>query len=163
MLVTIENPDFPDHIDEGSLVSVVRQLAAMAQADGGALRPEPTRLWRELTLYLLDDEGIAAVNRAVHGIDALTDVISQRYDPVPGELPGLYGEIFVNVQCACREALSRAEWSSDRELALYIAHGCDHLNDCEDATEEGCRAMRRRELAWLDQLALTPMLVKPII
>ncbi len=173
MIFHIENPDFSDHIDAGSLVSVVRQFAAMAQREGDSARcadtlstssgPGVTLPWRELTLYLLDDAGIAAVNRAVHGSGDVTDVITQRYDPVPGEPPGLYGEIFVNLQCACREGGSRAEWTPDRELALYIAHGCDHLNDREDATDEGFQSMRSRELAWLDQLRLTPMLIKPII
>ena len=54
-------------------------------------------------------------------------------------------------------------WSVDKELALYIAHGCDHLTDAEDSSEEGFRSMRSRELAWLDELRLTPLTIKPII
>jgi len=37
------------------------------------------------------------------------------------------------------------------ELALYLAHGCDHLSGANDRTLRERRRMRRRELLWLAQ------------
>ncbi|MFA7172785.1 MAG: rRNA maturation RNase YbeY [Kiritimatiellia bacterium] len=161
MQVNIENTDYSDYVDAAALISVVHQLAGMAQRDSGC-----AVLWSEVSVYLLDDDSIAPVHLAVQGIERSTDVITQRYEPVPGEPEGLIGEIFVNLQCACREGASRQErdpiWSVDKELALYIAHGCDHLTDAEDETKEGFQSMRTRELHWLDELRLTPLVVKSI-
>ncbi len=176
MQINIENPDYPACVDQDALISVVSQLAGMAQRDSGC-----EVSWSEVSIYLMDDDSIAPVHSAVQGIEGSTDVITQRYEPVPGEPEGLTGEIFVNLQCACREGIRRQEsggrsqesggrsqeeenqWSVDKELALYIAHGCDHLTDAEDESDEGFQAMRERELAWLDELRLTPLVIKPII
>ena len=183
MQINIENPDYPDCVDEAALISVVQQLAGMAQRDSGCVVP-----WCEVNVYLLDDDSIDPVHVAVQGIAGSTDVITQRYEAIPGEPEGLAGEIFVNLQCACHEGERSQEsgvrsqesgvrsqgaggrnqeeenqWSIDKELALYIAHGCDHLTDAEDESEEGFQAMRQRELAWLDELRLTALVIKPII
>jgi len=172
MQINIENYEYADCIDEAALIDITRQLAALAQEQSRTPIP-----WQELTIHLLSDSTIAPVHLAVNGVEGATDVITQRYDPFPGEPDGLIGEIFVNLECAAREAEkirceeqtsdgspeSGAEWSIDRELALYIAHGCDHLNDNEDISEEGYLAMRTRELSWLDQLRLTPVVNKSIM
>lgn len=214
MQINIENDEYADSIDEAALIDLIQQLAALAQSEAEAAAP-----WEELTLHLLSDSTIAPIHQAVNGEAGTTDVITQRYDPFPGEPEGLIGEIFVNLQCAAREsrriasesaagissegvlapqlknvregaagissggvlaprlcssaptgqplpaALPEAagEWSADMELALYIAHGCDHLNDSEDSSDAGRLAMRLRELGWLKQLHLTPVIIKPIL
>ncbi|MBQ3810327.1 MAG: hypothetical protein II839_05855, partial [Kiritimatiellae bacterium] len=52
-------------------------------------------------------------------------------------------------------------WNADAELALYLAHGFDHLAGSDDATAAGYRAMRRRELRWLAALPSPPRLFLP--
>jgi ssRNA-specific RNase YbeY (16S rRNA maturation enzyme) len=94
------------------------------------------------------------VNRAVFGSDEATDVITLRLEPVPGETCPLAAEVFVNAQRARREGRRRpgrrgAPWGPDAELALYLAHACDHLAGASDATPAGRAAMRRRELRWV--------------
>jgi len=69
--------------------------------------------------------------------------------PLPGDPVGMRGELLVHVERAWQVGSRRRGWSASRELALYIAHGCDHLNDAEDATPAGRQRMRRRELRWL--------------
>ncbi|MDA1043924.1 MAG: rRNA maturation RNase YbeY, partial [Verrucomicrobia bacterium] len=112
----------------------------------------------DLTLVLTDDAGIRNVHARCFGDDHTTDVISLNYDPIPGETIGRSGEIFVNAECAWRNApkpgrnataASRPRWSATQELALYIAHGCDHLAGATDDTDEGRKRMRQRELRWL--------------
>jgi rRNA maturation RNase YbeY len=139
-------------VDVPAVTRLVRELAVLAQTRIPGAVP-----WREVAVYLLDDAGIAPVNRAVMGHGGATDVITQRYEPVPGEPDGLVGELFINVERARRAAPRRAGWSADRELALYLAHGCDHLTGADDRAPRGRARMRRRELAWLKRLPLTPL------
>ncbi len=109
--------------------------------------------WRAVAVHLVDDRESARLNMAIMGHEGPTDVITQRYDPIPGEPAGLTGELFVNADCAVREGARRAGWTPARELLLYTAHGMDHLSGACDTDEAGYRAMRRRELSWLAALA----------
>ncbi len=100
-----------------------------------------------LDILLTDDAGSVTTNRAVFGRDYVTDVISLAYPALPTE-PGAAGELVINVELAAREGARRAG-GPDRELALYLAHGCDHLAGADDATPRQRATMRRRELGWL--------------
>lgn len=101
---------------------------------------------------ICDDTGIALVNQKHLGRCEPTDVISFAYDPIPGEPEGHTGEIIVNAQRAAGAAgAGGAGWTPSRELALYIAHGCDHLMDQTDGTGKERNRMRRRELRWLKE------------
>jgi rRNA maturation RNase YbeY len=133
-------------IDTSAVKRMVRDFAALAQTS--AEHP-----WQEITVHLYDDDGIALINQAIVGHGGPTDVITQRYTPIPGEPAGLIGELFVNVERAHQVAPRRAGWSPDRELALYLAHGCDHLTGADDITPRERARMRRRELAWLRKVS----------
>jgi rRNA maturation RNase YbeY len=109
-----------------------------------------------LEILLTDNSGIVIANRAVFGRDYLTDVISLAYPPLPGETGGA-GELIINVELAAREGARRAGGPA-RELALYLAHGCDHLAGANDATPLQRAAMRRRELCWLRAAARADLL-----
>ncbi len=126
----------------------IRQLAAelakkLEAADSGTV-------WQEVTLLLTDDDGITQPNREFFGKNRPTDVISFRYEPVPGEEEGATGDLIINVECAVREGSGRE--GADAELALYIAHGFDHLSGAEDNTPQKQAAMRRTETRWLKSL-----------
>jgi ssRNA-specific RNase YbeY (16S rRNA maturation enzyme) len=82
-------------------------------------------------------------------VDGATDVTTQRYDAMPGEEMGVYGELYVNVERAISVSSCRSIWGADKELLLYIAHGMDHLAGSDDFTEKDYLRMRRRELSWL--------------
>jgi len=160
MRITFHNAQRLFKLDTVALKRLALALAALAQTQGqrrrGRASPgEPT--WQEVTIHLLDDAGIAPVNAAIMAHEGATDVVTQRYDPIPGEPVGLTGELFVNVEYAVRAAPRRAAWSANRELALYIAHGFDHLTGADDHTPAERARMRRRELAWLRRLPLTPL------
>lgn len=108
--------------------------------------------FREVTVVLQDDEGSDAAHRAILSVVGATDVITQRYDALPGEEPGIYGELYVNGERASAAAPARADWSPAKELLLYVAHGMDHLSGEDDRTPSGYARMRRRELGWLRAL-----------
>jgi rRNA maturation RNase YbeY len=103
--------------------------------------------WTELSIVLTDDS-IRALNLEWFGKDSVTDVISFAY-PDSGNATGDTGEVILNVVQAREEGLLRA--SPDRELALYLAHGCHHLTGAEDDTPERKRAMLRLESAWVNK------------
>ena len=112
---------------------------------------DPDTIWSEVTLSLTDDEGITPPNREFFGKNRPTDVISFRYDPIPGEEPAASGDLIVNVECALREGEVRE--GANAELALYIAHGFDHLSGADDNTPSRRAAMRRTEKRWLKKLS----------
>lgn len=105
--------------------------------------------FRAVTVILQDDAASAAVHEAVCGVVGATDVVTQRYDAMPGEAPGVYGELYVNCDQAVRAAPRRRGWSPARELLLYVAHGMDHLSGADDSAPADYDRMRRRELGWL--------------
>ena len=105
--------------------------------------------WHEVVVYLVDDAVSEEIHRTIMGIAGVTDVVTQAYDSIPPEEPGLYGEIFVNVEQALRVAPKRQGWSAAKEVLLYVAHGMDHLSGADDHSEREYRAMRRRELGWV--------------
>ena len=108
--------------------------------------------WHEVVVHLVRDAASDELHRAIMGVEGATDVITQAYDAVPPEEPGLYGELFVNTDQALRAAPKRKGWSPAKELLLYVAHGMDHLSGADDCAESDYNRMRRRELKWLNSL-----------
>lgn len=120
-----------------------------------ARRTDPGRNWGELDVFFVDHAGIRPCNVAVFGKDETTDVITLTYAPAPG-VPDWNGELIINAELA-RE-LGPRYGGAGRELALYLAHGCDHLTGGLDDTPAGRRLMRRRENRWLDEAAAAGLL-----
>ena len=110
------------------------------------------RPFREVAVVLQDDAGSAEVHLAINGAAGATDVVTQRYDAMPGEPDGVYGELYVNCRRAVSAAPRRAGWSAAKELLLYVAHGMDHLSGADDMTPADYARMRRRELRWMAML-----------
>ena len=127
-----------------------RAAAEFFAAKSGARIGVP---FRAVTVILQDDAFSAEVHEAINGAKGPTDVITQRYDAMPGEREGVYGELYVNVDQALRVAPKRRGWSPAKELLLYVAHGMDHLSGADDLKPRDYDRMRRRELGWLKELA----------
>ncbi|MGN1326400.1 MAG: rRNA maturation RNase YbeY [Candidatus Spyradenecus sp.] len=127
-----------------------RLLAAAHACAAAAQRwSRPQHPWRALTIHLLHDPLSARVNADILGHEGPTDVITQAYDPLPGEPPGLLGELYVNLDVAQRMSQRLQTTTFEEEVVLYIAHGCDHLCGSDDATPAQRAAMRRRDLRWM--------------
>ena len=100
---------------------------------------------------LQDDIGSDEAHTAVMGIRGATDVITQRYDAMPPEEDGVYGELYVNCERAMTAFPPVRGWSAVKELLLYVAHGMDHLSGADDLTERERSRMRSRELRWMKE------------
>ena len=129
----------------------LKAAAKVFAAKSGARIGTP---FRAVTVILQDDAFSAEVHEAINGASGATDVITQGYDAMPGEAPGIYGELYVNVDQAVRVAPKRRGWSAAKELLLYVAHGMDHLSGADDLEPADYNRMRRRELGWLSGLSL---------
>jgi len=139
MKIEITHLNRGPELDEHRIINFTRWIMARIQP----LAPE--RNWQELSLVFTDDS-IRDLNRQWFGKDMVTDVISFAYDQ-----PEACGELIINLQQAREEGQLRE--GPDRELALYIAHGCHHLTGAEDSTPEQKHAMRTVEEKWLEEAA----------
>ena len=126
---------------------------ASAQRNGA-----PT--YESVSLIIAGDALISRVHEQSMGLEGTTDVMTLAYAATPGT-PAI-AEIFVNAQLAARCGADRASldliegeahfpWSPAQELALYIAHGFDHLAGNDDASAAGFKSMRKREIGWVRQ------------
>jgi probable rRNA maturation factor len=130
-------------IPPAAVKALLRRLLELAEpADPGK--------WERLDVVFTGNAGIRPYKLASFGLDEVTDVITMTYAPAPG-LPGWSGEIIVNAERAVE--LGPRFGGAGRELALYLAHGIDHLTGGVDDTPAQRRRMRRRELGWLARLA----------
>ena len=112
--------------------------------------------WASVCALLVGNRESGEAHAAVFADPAPTDVITLSYEPMPGSgETGLSGELVVNVERAVAEGNRRAgdrrcrAWGPAHELALYLAHGVDHLTGADDHDPADRRRMRARELRWL--------------
>lgn len=117
--------------------------------------PAPRADWKApdrydaLSLILVDHSKIRALKKRFFAMAIHTDVITFHYAIPSRDGIQTCGEVIVNVQQAVDNG--HRPRGADHELALYIAHGIDHLCGYDDPTSHARRKMRRRELTWLRQ------------
>jgi probable rRNA maturation factor len=104
----------------------------------------------ELAVHLVDDAEMTRLNEHFLRHAGTTDVISFNHAgasvpaPEAEPRPALYGELFVCVPEAVRQARRyRTHWT--RELARYLVHGTLHLLGYNDAVPAARRRMKREE------------------
>lgn len=131
-----------------SLISFLMQKAS---------RLLPEREWAEISMVTADNALMSSVNTEFMNDSSPTDVLSFTLPPMPGEPDLFSGEIFVNAEIAA-DAGGTERDKTAHELALYIAHGCDHLMDQDDGTASERKTMRTRELRWLKEAAKLDLL-----
>jgi rRNA maturation RNase YbeY len=103
--------------------------------------------WRSLSIVIADDQKMALLNRRYLRRAGPTDVMSFVYRSGKHPEARYDAEVILNAERAASAGLCYGGIS--RELALYLAHGCDHLSGNSDDTRRDRSRMRRRELRWL--------------
>jgi probable rRNA maturation factor len=142
--VEVEVSDTQGHlaVDPEAVKALVRRV----------LEWEDLRVPATISVALVDDRTIHAVNRRHLGHDCPTDVISFLLtDP---DEPVLAGELVVSAERAATVA-RRAGVDPWAELALYVVHGLLHLCGYDDLAAPDVDAMRRREGEILAREGLT--------
>jgi probable rRNA maturation factor len=99
-----------------------------------------------LSLVLVTDETMAALNRQYHHTTGTTDVLSFPYSDAEGE-------VIISVERALSQA-ERFKSTPGHEMVLYLVHGILHLRGYDDATPRERASMRAAEARLLRQLAL---------
>jgi probable rRNA maturation factor len=99
----------------------------------------------ELSVVLVGDRRIRALNRAWRRIDAATDVLSFPLSDPPGIGP-LLGDVVVSYQTAVRRARAEGR-STEDELGRYLAHGILHLLGYDHEGAADARRMAEQEAA----------------
>ncbi len=116
---------------------------------GNVLRSQ--RITRaELSVVIVTDRAIHALNRRFLGHDYPTDVVT--FDLSEREtsrrnrrkVRSLDGEIYVSAVTALRQARERG-LDPKQELILYIVHGILHLLGYDDHSPRDRKAMRKKE------------------
>jgi probable rRNA maturation factor len=94
----------------------------------------------ELSLALVDDASMRALNRDYRGIDRPTDVLA--FAMAEGEAPerSLLGDVVIAVEVARRQAAERRRPLGD-ELTMLLAHGLLHLLGYDHVTKAQERTM----------------------
>jgi rRNA maturation RNase YbeY len=100
----------------------------------------------ELSVALVDDEEIAALNEAYRGKSGPTDVLS--FSLVEGahadHRGGMLGDVVVSLETAAGQA-RRGRRSLDDEVLRLLIHGTLHLVGHDHEEDEEARRMRAEE------------------
>jgi probable rRNA maturation factor len=112
----------------------VAELDIVVNVETGSIDPEPLRRAvahtaafeggpsGEISVTLLDDEGIRDINRRYLDRDRPTDVIAFSL----GEAPTVLGDVYIGFDQACRQA-AEAGVSLEEELVRLAVHGTLHV------------------------------------
>ncbi|MBC7855417.1 MAG: rRNA maturation RNase YbeY [Pirellulaceae bacterium] len=106
----------------------------------------------EISIAVVDDAEMHALNRKYLDHDYPTDVLSFVLDEEDGRLDG---EIILSSDYAGREA-EIYNWTAEDEVLLYVIHGSLHLVGHDDQDPEGKQKMRGAERHYLGLFGLTP-------
>jgi len=112
----------------------------------------------ELSLALVDDEGIAALNARDRGKQGPTDVLSYSLleGPHVARRGALLGDVVISVDTAARQA-RRGRRSLDDECLRLLVHGVLHLVGHDHEAEEEARRMRAEERRVLRAVGASPL------
>lgn len=105
----------------------------------------------EVSLTLVDDREMRALNRRYRGVRRRTDVLAF---PLAGPAPVL-GEAVISVETADRQARALGH-SLREELDLLCCHACLHLVGYDDRDPLEARLMHAREVTLLARLYARP-------
>jgi probable rRNA maturation factor len=104
----------------------------------------------DINLVFTDDDGIRDLNREFRKKDRHTDVLSFVLDE-PGDTDDTYGEIYISVPTARRQADEYGTTVTQEYLRLF-GHGLLHLFGNEHAGEEEAEKMTKLEQRYLDMV-----------
>jgi len=114
-----------------------------------------------ISLHLVGDDTIRALNNEHRGLDAHTDVLSfPLHDPtgmrfvLPPNQPPNLGDVVVSYPRAVAQAQDFGH-SIERELGYLVAHGVLHLLGYDHEAPDERRVMRRKEEEALEPLGFT--------
>jgi probable rRNA maturation factor len=138
--------------DEPRIVQLVRSIVGNEFPGGGDYA---------ISLHLVGDETIRALNVEHRDLDAHTDVLSfPLHDPngmrfvLPPNQPAALGDVVISYPTAAAQAEEFGH-SVDREIGYLVAHGVLHVLGYDHEDEDDRRRMRQQEEDALRPLGFT--------
>lgn len=141
LTIAIQNQQKQILLDPSRLTVITRQILRslkIKQAD--------------LSIALVTDAKIKALNRKFLGRAYATDVLAFDFSDKKTRLRTVKGEVVISADTARRNA-QRFKTSPGREVVLYIAHGILHLLGFDDHSPRDTARMRRAEQRIMNHLA----------
>ncbi len=150
----------PFHVDVQNEHSYPIDAAALQRAALAVLDAHGVELDTTLSVVLLPDEDIRALNQQHRGVDAPTDVLSVPAEELPEDIDEapylgdvLIGFPYVQAQSE-REGFPLAE-----SLILMVVHGVLHLLGYDHDTPDNRADMWEVQAVLLEQLGVRPEIV----
>ncbi|HHH14127.1 MAG TPA: rRNA maturation RNase YbeY [candidate division WWE3 bacterium] len=89
-----------------------------------------------IQVNIIDDKEMLRIGKLYKGKDYPTDVLTFNYSKTEGWKPGdLYGEIYVNIDAAKRQAKEQGH-SVEEEVAFLVQHGMMHMQGIHHKGDE---------------------------
>jgi probable rRNA maturation factor len=107
----------------------------------------------EINLLIVGGRAGRRFNREFRGLDYATNVLSFRYEPLPGERSALLGELVICAPVVAREAAEQGKRPLDHYAHLTV-HGVLHLLGYDHETERDAGRMEQVERRVLADLSV---------
>jgi probable rRNA maturation factor len=135
MKIAIENRQKHQKIRKLLLRKVARRILSVSECPDA-----------QLSILVIDDAAIRAINRDYLGKDCPTNVISFAMQEGEGVQNDLLGDVVISAETAARDA-AEAQTSFESELCFLLLHGVLHLlgYDHERGTHAEAKRMEERE------------------
>ena len=104
-----------------------------------------------MSILLVDDRGIEALNREFLGREGPTDVLSFPMGGGFEGVPTLLGDVVISTESALRQAEDRG-LTFQEEVARLLIHGILHIFGFDHEREEEAAVMEERERSMLKDL-----------
>ena len=105
----------------------------------------------ELTVRIVDEAEITALNRQYRGKDGPTNVLSFPYEGIPGVATELLGDIVICAPVVASEAVAQHK-PLDAHWAHIVVHGVLHLLGFDHQHDDHAHQMEAREAELLASL-----------
>jgi probable rRNA maturation factor len=105
----------------------------------------------ELSIRIVDEAEITALNREYRGKDGPTNVLSFPFEPMPGVESKLIGDIVICAPVVVEEAISQDK-ATQAHWAHMVVHGTLHLLGYDHLHDAAAERMENREKDILDAL-----------
>ena len=105
----------------------------------------------ELTVRVVDEAEITALNRQYRGKDGATNVLSFPYETIPGVETDLLGDVVICAPVVANEAVAQDK-PLDAHWAHMVIHGVLHLLDYDHHLDAEAHKMEARETELLASL-----------
>lgn len=108
----------------------------------------------ELSIRIVDEAEITALNKQYRGKDGPTNVLSFPYEAMPGVESGLLGDVVICAPVVFEEAIAQDK-QPDAHWAHMVVHGILHLQGYDHHHDAEAARMEKREVGVLAELGFS--------